>query len=66
MQEPMEPANTPGKSTENIKNTCQIKMYVVEFIQPRKITRKEIKIAARTEIATTMYVGCRVLSSHER
>ena len=31
----MEPANTPEKLTENIQNTCQIKMYIVEFIQPK-------------------------------
>ena len=28
-------ANTPEKSTENIQNTCKIKLYVVEFIQPK-------------------------------
>ena len=32
MLESMAPANTPEKSTENIKNTCQINMYVVELI----------------------------------
>ena len=35
MPVPIEPANTPEKSTENIQNTCQIKMYVVELIQPK-------------------------------
>ena len=37
MPEPMAPANTPEKSTENIQNTWQIKMYVVEFIQPKDL-----------------------------
>ena len=33
MPEPMAPANALEKSTENIQNTCQIKIYVVELIQ---------------------------------
>ena len=31
----MESANTQEKSKENIQNTYQIKMYVVEFIRPK-------------------------------